>query len=250
MTLRITRLLSLATAALAASCTVTETGNPPLRAQMALTAETSDPSVVSIGGGASPSALIVHSAWIGVGDIRFVRAEICDVPGETEIDVPGPIVADVTGAPYVVELELDADDYCRVRVPLDRVEAVPTGAPAELLDHSIVITGERADGTPFRIASRIEREADIRARTAPFALDEAQRAVVLAFDFALWLGGIDLAAAVVSPDGTIVVDEDDNRDVLDAFEANADRALRLFRDIDEDGALDVDERAELLASGA
>lgn len=232
-----------------ASCAVTETGNPPFAAQMALTADSSDPTVATVGNGSG--ALVVHETWVALGDIRFVRAEVCDEPGETEVDLPGPIVAELVAEPEVLFFEPGGGDYCRVRVPLERAEApLPPGAPAELVDHSIVIRGERADRTPFLLASRINREADVRSRTGPFELDEASRAVVLAFDVALWFEGIDLSTAEVGGEGSIVVDETSNDDVLDAFEANAEHALRLFRDADEDGALDDDERSELLAEGA
>lgn len=232
-----------------ASCTVTETGNPPFAAQMALTTDTSDPDTVALGSGVAP--VVVQEAWVSIGDVRFVRASECDAPGETEIDIPGPIVAELAGEPSVIEFELGGADYCRVRVPLSRTRApLPTGAPAEMLDHSLLVRGERADGTPFLLLSRIEREADVRSRGEPFDLGEARRAVVLAFDVARWLTGVDLDGAEVGADGVIRIDERTNDAQLDAFEANVDAALRLFRDTDEDGALDAEERSELLAEGA
>jgi hypothetical protein len=242
-TLRLVVMVALAV--IATACTVTETGNPPFAGQMALTADTSDPDVVGLGGGTG--AAIVEEAWVGIGDIRFVRAVVCDAPGETEVDVPGPVIAELVAEPAVVSVELAGDDYCRVRVPLDRVGALPSGAPPDLVDRSVVLLGRRSDGTPFRIASRIERESDVRSRGAPFELSEGLRAVVLAFDLALWLEDVDLGTATVDADGTIRVDDDTNRDLLDAFEASAERALRLFRDTDQDGVLDPEDRTELLA---
>jgi len=234
---------------LIAACSVTETGNPPFAAQMALTAETTAPERYSLGPGGTD--VIVDQVWVGVGDLRFVRAAVCDAPGATEIDVPAPGNLELVSEPTLVPFDIAGDDYCRVRVPLERAQApLPAGAPAELEDHSIVVTGSRADGTPFLIATRINREADVRSRGAPFPLSEARRSVLLAFDVATWLGGVDLASADVSADGRVIVDDANNDALLDLFEDNVGVALRLFRDGDGDGQLDPEDRAELLAEGA
>lgn len=223
-----------------AGCDVTETGNPPLRAQMALTAHASEPAATAM----------VASAWASFGDLRLVQGEVCDAPGETEIDIPSPGAVDLVTVRPPMEFGAERADYCRVRVPLARARAgIPPDAPAELADHSLVIRGTTPGGTPYLIVSSIEREADVRSRGAPFPLDRARRALVLSFDETQWFAGIDPDSGMPGGDGTIRITEAENRALLDAFEANVESALELYRDTDEDGTLDPEDLAELLAQG-
>ena len=236
-------------AILASACNVTETGNPPFAARMALTSHSSDPATTAIAPGIG-SRFTVTSAWVSIGDIRFVRAAICDVPGETEIDVPGPRVHDLALAPVPIDFTIAGDDYCRVRVPLARTAApLPAGAPPELDDASIVIVGRRVDGTVVLVRSRRTPEVDTRSRGAPFALSEAANAVLLSFDVARWLAGVDVDAATIGTDGRAVIDDSQNRAQLDAFEANVEAALALYRDLDGNGQLEPAEATTPLASG-
>ena len=233
----------------AIGCDVTETGNPPLAAKMALTSHSSDATAIAIAPATGPR-FTVDAAWVVIGDIRFVRAAVCDLPGETEIDVPGPVVRDLAPAPFPIDFTIAGDDYCRVRVPIIRAQmSLPAGAPPELLDASVVVLGRRADGRTMLVRSRRMLEVDTRSRGAPFSLREAEPAVLLSFDVARWLAGVDIDAAAVGGDGRVVVDDSQNRAQLDAFEANVEAAVGLYRDRDLDSRLDADELFSPLASG-
>ena len=242
---------SLATllALVAVGCTVTETGNPPFAAKMALTSHSTAPTVVAIAP-ATGASFTVDSAWVTIGDIRFVRAAICDRPGATEIDVPGPTVRDLALAASPIEFAVAADDYCRVRVPLERAEApLPVGAPPELLDASVVVIGRRSDGRTVLLRSRRTLEVDTRSRGAPFTLSSAESALLLSFDVSRWLAGVDLAGAVVGGDGRVVIDETQNVSQRNMFEDNIETALGLYRDGNADSRLDPDEAIAPLATG-
>jgi hypothetical protein len=67
--------------------------------------------------------------------------------------------------------------------------------------------------------------------------------LLLSFDVATWLDGIDLDGADRSADGSIVIDETHNTPLLTRFEANIDCSLELFIDLDDDGVVSPsDER--------
>jgi hypothetical protein len=230
-------------AVLATGCFGTETGNPPARAQLALLATSSDPDRVALGASA-PGRTVVTAAWVSVDAVRLSRAEVCDIPGEREVDVSGARVVDLTGgAGSVVPFDADATYYCRLRVPLRRArEPLAEGAPPGLADAAVLVSGARRDGVPFTFVSRQERTLDLRSRDAPFALGDGTpgapgAALALAFDVAAWLEGVDLDA--LEPEGgAVVIDDRSHRAALDRFEQNVTAALRLYRDRDGDGRLD------------
>jgi len=228
-------------------CTITETGNPEFAGQMALLTDTSNPADISIGPGGTIA--IVDQAWMGFGDLRLVSDPGCDEIDEINTDIPVPSPVDLAAGPAIVPFDGTTDEFCRVRVPMRRATVpLPMGAPPELADASIALAGSRPDGTPFLVVSRREREADVRSRTTPFALDDGLSALVMAFDVATWLEGVDLSGAEVVG-GRILINDSSNRPLLDVFENNVETALRLYRDLDEDGVLDPEDRMDLLADG-
>jgi hypothetical protein len=148
---------------------------------------------------------------------------------------------DVAGASDVRSLNLSGDDYCRLRVPLDRAnDPLPAGAPADLENHSIVVLGARSDGTPFHLAADVRREVDVRSRDEPFSVRSDANALLLTFDVSVWFAGVDLDAAEVAG-GEIAIDDSENGELLDAFEENVERAIALYRDANRNGDLDPDE---------
>jgi hypothetical protein len=222
-----------------AGCSASETGNPLSGRTLTLRARSSDP-VVGIGAGAD-AALRVEAAWVVLDDIRFESAAQCDSGETREADIEGPIIVDLVQRPEPLALALQDTAYCRVRVPLDRAERVPSGAPQELQDASIVVMGRRADGARFSIRTRREREAELRSDAAPFEIDDATAALILAFDVGQWLAGVDVEGAEPDEAGVVRIDDDNEDDRLERFEENVEAALELFHDRDEDGALDDDD---------
>lgn len=237
-----------ALAALAAACNITETGNPEL-ASFGVTARTSAPEQVALAEARRAAGpIVVEEAWVVLDAVKFVQGEVCDAPGETELDVGGPWVVDLVADPEAVTIELLAGDYCRVRIDLDRSDGdLPAGAPAELTDNVLVVSGTRADGAPFTIVSRDRQEADVRSRGAPFTIGQGSAALLLTFDVATWFEGVDLDAAGPGPDGHVRIADDSNEDVLDAFESRLEQALELYEDTDGDLAVEAGE--EPIAAG-
>jgi hypothetical protein len=231
------------------ACNVTETGNPPFAGQMALLATSSDDARVSIGGGGSE--VTIEEAWIVIDDIRLQSQILCDSGTEIRVVVTAPGAVDLALSPTIVPFMLPSDDYCRARFPLARAVApLPAGAPPTLVDHSVVVIGTRvSDGAAFEARLRETPELDVRSRGAPFRLDAALRALVVAFDAARWFEGVSLAGATTEPGGNIVIEQGTNDAIADALEANVERSFRMFRDLDEEGDLDPEDESELVAEG-
>ncbi len=237
------RLIALTTALLGLAACGTETGNPEL--DMFSAARSSQPDAVGIEEEAS--TLRIDGAWVAFGDIRVVQSAACDGPGGAEADIDGPWVADLLGGPPQL-LSVPDDEYCRVRVPMDAVRApLPSGTPAQLEDASVFVEGQLADGTPFELVSRREPELDVRSRTAPFLLSDSQQALVLAFDMAVWLDGVDLSEGEL--DGSMLrIDEGNNDTLLEAVEDNIERSLELYEDSTGQGVV-ADGDTPLATSG-
>jgi hypothetical protein len=235
-------------AALLIDCTATETGNPVAEQHMSLTARSSEDDI-TLRMRADEPRTYVKQAWIVVGDVRFVQEKACETPPK-EADIPGPVTIELVWKPKALDFAVEDTDYCRVVFPLRRAKAPLGDAPPELEDHSIFIKGERADMTPFQIRSRITSEADIRApKNKPFRVKDAESALIIGFDLGMWLKDIDLDALEPNADGTILIDEDHEQESLAAFEKRVNEAMELFRDHDDDGALDASEEKAPIASG-
>lgn len=215
---------------LTAGC-VTETGNPELDVELRATATSSTDRVAV----ASLPTLSVEQAWVNIEEVRLVQAEVCDTPPETEHEVEGPFPTDlVAGTAEAIRIPAVEGNYCRLRVELDKGEA---GA---LEDLSIFVAGVRGDGVPFEIRTDEVFELDVRGAGSGFPLDQTGRQLLLGFDMSAWLGDIGLEDA--APDGGVVlVDDDHDAALLEAFEEAVEAALGLWDDRDGDGDLDDDD---------
>jgi len=231
-----------------AGCAGTEVGNPVEESQLALTARSSDPDVRLGESDAGAAGTTIDDIWVVLGDLRFVEDDDCSSDRDTRVTVRGPIVAEISQGTELLTALLADSQYCRVRVPLDRATSLDGDVPAELDGHSLLLTGHRADGVPFRIRSRDKRELELRSRGAPFGLGEGSRSMIMAFDAGAWLHGIDLASAVPNAQGEVLIDQGSERALLATFEANLADSLALFRDVDADGALDASDLEVELAT--
>jgi hypothetical protein len=234
------RLFLLVASALLAACTATETGNPAVPMQLALTAVSST-ETVALAGAARQGTLRVDEVWVVLGDLRFVQSDRCDEGPARQADIEGPLTLELLSSTQPLEFELEVTAYCRVRIPLERSDEPGRGVPAELEDHALLVRGVRVDGTPFAVRSRRTREADLRSRGEPFSVERGREALLLAFDVGRWLDGVDVEGAAVDDDGVVWIDDDRERDRLERFEENVEAAMELFRDLNEDGRLDDDE---------
>ena len=208
-----------------------ETGNP-VASELALSVHSTDPHVASVRGPATGTR--VDSAWVSFGEIEFEPASACDLDLDAELVTPGRALdlVDARNAPS--ELGLPDDGYCRVEFELaPRARPLPPGAPAALEGRTIVIQGLTAAGAPFEIVSELDLGYEVRAPGGAFTIGGSGDGVarfVLSFDAAAWLTGLDLDAALASPDGVIRVTDEQNGDLLDRFEENLEGSADLVHD--------------------
>lgn len=232
---------------LAAACTGTEIGNPAEGSDLTLTAVSSGTGVALINADAPDADTVVEGAWVVLGDVRFVYDDDCSRGMDSRVTVPGPLVVDLlSGATLPVDLPADVD-YCRVRIPLTRAESPSDGAPDELFGHSVLLTGTHV-GRPFMIRTGGRPTLELRSMDEPFRLGAEGGAILLAFDVSGWLAGLDLDAAAGDAEDSIVIDEDNERGLLNVFDENLRNALTLYRDVNADGSLDGDEQQVPLAA--
>ena len=141
------------------------------------------------------------------------------------------------------ELEVPESGYCRFELRWDEFDGtLPGSAPGDLAGASLLVTGQRGDGTPFVIRSERNDELRLDARDGEFAIDEATVGLYVGLDASQLFSGIDIDGAVVSGDGTIRIEPGSNEDILSVFDGNVEAAARLFDDDDGNGALDAGER--------
>lgn len=185
----------------------------------------------------------VDAIWMAVDRVRLRPGAEC-LEDDTEVDLEGPLVADLAGAGLVggpASFAVQAGPFCRLRVGFHKLEAaVPAGAPAELAGLSILVLGTRSDGVAFQVRSEINEETELDATNGSFELPAGTSPLFLAHDVGPWIGALALDSLAGSP---VVVDKESNADRLAAFEEAVKLSARLFRDQDADGDLSSGEHA-------
>jgi hypothetical protein len=220
----------------------TETGNPFRPIPIELQVRSTDPQTVAISQGTGGT--VIEQAWFAIGVISFIREGQCSEFAEIDYPVGESLVtADFTDEKTVVEIDIESGSYCGVIVTLQkRTTELPDGAPPELGDHSVVLVGQRADGVSFILAHPEQDELEIINQVSgPFSVGPSEDPLSLSFDMAILLKDVNLDAAELDPDGTIHIDEQSNRELLDGFEYNLECALTLYTDADDNGELDTND---------
>lgn len=230
-----------------AACAGTETGNPPFTGTLEYNAFSSQPKTFALSSDDGDGGARVTSTWLVLGDVDFVAEGDCDADVEASAHAEGLGAGDHAqpGAART-EVELSAGRYCGLRVPFLRAEAPPSNAPEALAGHSILLSGELADGVPFVLRSALDAEVLVTDAES-FELDEERSTLLLGFDVATWLGGVDFTTAQTNADGSVDIDEAHNAALLEAFEAELAAGIVLHRD--PSGTGEVDPDATPLARG-
>lgn len=227
-------------------CAGTETGNPSVVAQIALTAHSSDHGRVAIR--AAEGGLTLQRAWLSLGALSLLEGSDCSA--ETRRFTAAALGAADHAEPRAALLALDAEDgeYCGLAVPFAPSMEVPPGAPAELGELSVLLEGNLPDGAAFSLASAASREVLVRVAAPGFALDSQRSALLLGFDVATWLRDPSLVDASRELDGSVRIDAMRNVTLLRGFEAALAPGIELYRDRDADAVLDP--QPEFLGRGS
>lgn len=234
---------------LTASCTLgggsgTETGNPLVRGKVSYAGVSSAPDQYGVREAASIAT--VDRAWLDLGGAKVSRSGNCGLQPAEDVALPALGIGDhAAGAHNFTAYAAESAKYCSLGLPFERASDAGT-APAAFAGHSLLLNGTLADGSAFSIASSDAPTVTLAASEQGFELDSSQPDVLIAFDFAAWLGSVDFKAATVS-DGSIQIDDSSNTELLRALELSLPAGIALYRDRDGDGVLD--DRPDLLARG-
>ena len=224
-------------AALLVGCVGTETGNPPLTAELTVDAHSTDPTRVAIDAPASDAT--VEGVWVSVSAVGFVGDDECDAPADVMAQLTDLATEDHADQRVGrASFETTERSFCEARLELTpAVAPLPPGAPPELEGATVVLLGQRGN-VPFVIVSARADVVRVRAAGDRFAIDESQDGLFLGFDVATWLDGVDLDSGVTGTDGRVLIGTGDNPALAAAFEANLPRGIELFGDADQDGVPD------------
>jgi len=156
------------------------------------------------------------------------------------IDIEGLGAGDhAMGQAPPTEFASEPGQYCGIRLPFAPSATLPDGAPASLKTESVLVAGKLPDGREFEIHSKLQESLSLRATAGEFVLDSKHRSVVIGFDVAHWLSQLSWDNATTS-DGSVIVSESSNRELLGQFEAALPTGVALFRDHDDNGEMDSD----------
>ncbi len=230
---------------LSGACTSgTETGNPSLTSEglLSYTGYSSKPDEFGVLEGGSIAT--VTRAWLDLDTVTISPEGNCGIERGGAFTTPGLGIGDhAAGKHNSTAYEAPQGLFCTVALPFLKVPASASGVPDELQGQSLLIEGNLADGTPFSIASRSAQVIELEAVGTGFELVKLPD-VLMAFDFAAWLGAIDFADAALS-DGRIIISDSSNVALLGQLEANLAAGVALYQDHNADGVVDSD--AQLLA---
>jgi hypothetical protein len=227
---------------LVAGCAGTETGNPVASKKVSLTVHSSKPDVVAIS--SSTQGTVIDQAWVAFGHFAFLRDGECGQIANFMHMGGAAIVGDLAQARLHLEVSVEPRAYCGMVAPLENANpTLPKAAPVELHDHSIVVLGHRGDGVPFTLSYPQLDELELQPPTSPsFEVKAEGPPLLLAFDAAGWMNGVDLAQATLAQDGSIRIDEGENPALLLVFENNIDCSLELYSDVDGSSDLSASDR--------
>ncbi len=191
------------------------------------------------------SGVEVDALWIAVERFRIRPGEECNASADGEREVLGPLVVDLLStvrAEALPELAVPSGPYCRVRLDLHEValEELPPGAPAELAEHAVMVTGRRSDGVPFTARTNLSTEFRLDAKDEPVLIAAGENALIIGYELDGLVASLDLDSHA-GP--TIMIDDASAPQTVAAFDKALRAAARLFRDEDEDGALSPSESA-------
>lgn len=207
--------------------------------------------------------LTVDSAQMVFGSIIFKPIADCiDTFEEEETDdilFEGPFIVDLLQTDTIEELEnatVTSGIYCRIELRLKKLESNIMSDDL-ILGRSVLITGNRADDTPFLVSLEVDEEFKLENESTGFTVGTIADAtrLFIAFDLNRWFSGVDLddPGVEVGSDGDglplIMIDADHNTELQEQIIENLKLSSDLFEDKDEDDSLDAEEQEDSLASG-
>lgn len=192
------------------------------------------------------SGIRVDEVWVAVERFQLEAGTGCEGPEAGDVDVEGPVVRNLiapgAGLGQDGLAEIEPGPYCRLRLELHEVsnKELPAGAPSDLAGAAILVRGARADGVAFTVRSRQGVEFRLDAKNGSFEISGKEDFFV-GFELGALIAALDLDS--LGP-AAIVIDDQTNSERLDGFNDALQTSARLFRDENENGALDTSESSD------
>lgn len=228
-----------------AACIGTDVGNPPATTEITFEPSTEEEVATSTGALSLPNDYEVEEAWIAIDYATLRDADDCARSGDT--DSVGPFFVNLAGGgkvyPEPPRFVTPSGAACQIRLDLAPATSIPAdvGAPYALRGKSVFIRGVRPDGTHFAITS----DRDERIKYQPeddevITIEPGQNRFISVFDTSQWvklteLSGLEGDAVEISPRT--------NPSQFNEFRRNFLNGSKLFRDTDNNGRLDMPEKA-------
>jgi hypothetical protein len=159
----------------------------------------------------------------------------------------GPYLYDAvkgTSTPALPSVELTDGSYRRIELRLMPYRDGANNDP--LLNHSFYLAGTVTVGSVQRTFSvsyhGTETVKIAGSGTLPMKAGESNT-LALAFEPKAWFTGVDFAQASLESDGSILIDQDANKDLLQVIRKNIKGTLRCAKDDDGDGKIEIKQAA-------
>jgi hypothetical protein len=190
------------------------------------------------------SGVEIDEVWIAVRDFKLRDGNCNGREAVEPLDFVGPVVAEIVDVGVVgpaPEFGVATGEYCRLRVRLHPLEAaeLPEGAPAALAGNAVLVSGRRADGVPFTIATQKKFDFRLDATGSSFSV-EGDEPFIIGFELATIIAAMELDTY---DDAYIVIDDESDPQGVQRFNRALRQSAQLFRDDDDDGALSPSESA-------
>ncbi len=199
-----------------------------------------------------PGGFVLDEAWMAVDGAGLRPDGECSerAPRQADRSLVVDLLADETTRRTVLP-EVEAGRYCGLDVylaPVSESEHDETDSlPGAMVGHSVLLAGERGDGTEFRLEADLERRIAIRADAEGFVLSPDRRQFLLVAALRSWIDRERLDE-FADGDGPIVIDAERHPDAYEHFREAVGETIFLYRDTNGNGQLEPDERGERLGS--
>lgn len=147
-----------------------------------------------------------------------------------------------TVEPNLETVEVLDGSYKRIEFKLKPNRTLP--GSDSLLNNSVYLAGTVAVDNvdiPFSMSLPLSEEFRLSGSNGTKLDAGVSNSMAVVFEAKTWFQGIAFTSANVGTDGTIVVDVDNNKEILETFKENIKRSTKFGKDEDGDGDLEVDE---------
>jgi hypothetical protein len=208
---------------------------PPKTGQVVFSAHSTNATIASVA--PEQTLLLVEHLWVSLDALRFY-----DCQSNEQILIAGRTAVDLARGGSVAFSVNDAAICALTSTFMPAEHPMPADAPGALSGRTVLIQGRRADGASFVLASELTPILRLQG-VNEFPLGPGPTNLLLSFDVAAALAGLDMQTALVGSDGFITLDNTNNAALVAAFEEQFVQAISLHVDSDANARVSPTEPA-------